>query len=165
MKIKTKTVYINQYIAEDGTEFANEQQCIDYENGLHTSAEIAADLVPHVIYCRDWFDAFAVDSDLVAIFYPRDLADTEAVCKWADQHSIRVPENLANDTKPILFSLHGYKYHVDEDDNSLFRVEDVWDCLGSPDDMISEYAHSILCMMESGAKEAKPIHHDNALSK
>lgn len=165
MKTKTETYYITRFVAEDGEIFSDQQECIEYEKTLYTDATIAADLVPHVIYSREWFDACAVDSDLVAIFYPRDLADTKAVCDWAAQHDIKVPDDLANDTKPILFDLHDYNYNTQEDENSLCGIQDVWGCFGSIDDMIARYTNNLQSMLLSGLKEAHSITHDNALSK
>lgn len=82
-EMKTKTIYNTIYIADDGTEFAKEEDCKKYEETYEKVISVIVDKIPNqesysVIDELPYFNS----SDVVKAFTIRCVDDVEAINKW-----------------------------------------------------------------------------------
>ncbi len=122
MKRETKTYSTVVFVAFDGKEFDNAEECEAYEKNESGEYQCvkAADAVPHRLVSNEWLTDCACDSDVTVVFIPRDEKDIDAIKAWADFFEIQNDINYDNIGEALMFSVTTLYYHGDD---SLFNIE------------------------------------------
>lgn len=147
MQITTKTVQKLLYVASDGTEFNDRNECERYEKSLENPVIVKANSVKHFIAPLEYIESSASDTDLIVCFIAESKDEVNALRDWLDlfdkSSEIDVPdEYLLN--RPLLFDCMSDSCFSE----SLNDISDVYCFYGTPDEYKSYLCSRVDRMME-----------------